>query len=126
MTILYDIVQVKTMEVAELKMDVPSTCWKSWSRISRDSRLPECRQRQACSIIAEVKENRRPREFVRDFDPVRIASVYEQNGAAAVSVLTDVQFFGGDKSYLGPSKKRRSASPAQGLHHRSLQFMKRG
>ena len=40
-----------------------------------------------------------------DFDPVKIASVYEKYGAAAISVLTDQEFFGGDQSYLQDIKE---------------------
>jgi indole-3-glycerol phosphate synthase len=38
--------------------------------------------------------------LIADFDPVRIAGVYEQNGAAAISVLTDEKYFAGHKNYL--------------------------
>ncbi len=40
-----------------------------------------------------------------DFDPVRIAGEYEENGAAAVSVLTDETFFGGSNADLTAVKK---------------------
>src|SRR5207253_5641214 len=35
-----------------------------------------------------------------DFDPVHIARVYEQHGAAAISVLTDEPYFQGSLAYL--------------------------
>jgi indole-3-glycerol phosphate synthase len=35
-----------------------------------------------------------------DFDPVAIARTYEQHGAAAISVLTDVEYFQGSLAYL--------------------------
>ena len=35
-----------------------------------------------------------------DFDPVKIAKSYENNGAFAISVLTDKKFFEGDLDYL--------------------------
>jgi indole-3-glycerol phosphate synthase len=35
-----------------------------------------------------------------DFDPVGIAGIYEKNGAAAISVLTDEKYFAGHKDYL--------------------------
>jgi len=40
-----------------------------------------------------------------DFDPLKIASIYEKNRAAAISVLTDRKFFEGDKAYLSAIKK---------------------
>jgi indole-3-glycerol phosphate synthase len=35
-----------------------------------------------------------------DFDPVQIARIYESHGAAAISVLTDVEYFQGNLQYL--------------------------
>ncbi len=47
-------------------------------------------------VIAEVKR-RSPSKgpLALDLDPVTLARAYEQGGAAAISVLTDEQFFGG-------------------------------
>ena len=39
--------------------------------------------------------------IVRDFDPVAFARVYEEHGAAAVSVLTDEAYFGGWREDVG-------------------------
>jgi indole-3-glycerol phosphate synthase len=47
-------------------------------------------------VIAEVKKASPSRGVLRaDFDPVEIATVYVENGAAAISVLTNVEFFQG-------------------------------
>jgi indole-3-glycerol phosphate synthase len=43
-----------------------------------------------------------------NFDPFEIAGIYEENGAAAISVLTDESFFGGHKNYLSRIKERVS------------------
>jgi indole-3-glycerol phosphate synthase len=54
-----------------------------------------------CNIIAEVKCASPSRgKLVADCDPVRISEVYEQNGASAISVLTDEKYFAGHKNYL--------------------------
>lgn len=107
MSILDEIIEVKIDEVAAAKVDVPQYVLEKLVR-----NLPPTRDFTAavsgrpCSIIAEVKQKSPSKgELVAGFDPVKIASVYEKNGAAAVSVLTDVTFFGGDKSYIGMVKK---------------------
>ncbi len=52
-------------------------------------------------LIAEVKRASPSKGIIRaDFDPVEIARTYEKHGAAAVSVLTDEEFFGGHLEYV--------------------------
>jgi len=47
-------------------------------------------------IIAEIKKaSPSSGEIVHDFDPVRIARAYAANGAAAISVLTEPEYFMG-------------------------------
>ncbi len=63
------------------------------------------------ALIAEVKKASpsqglmRP-EFADRFEPVEIATIYEKHGAAALSVLTDQEFFQGHLEYLANVKEQ--------------------
>ena len=105
--ILEGIVEAKRKEIAYLKGV------KSLARLKEAMRdLPPPRDfrraisRSPCSIIAEVKRRSPSRGRIReDFDPFKIAAIYQENGAVAVSVLTDEEFFEGDRRYLSGIRK---------------------
>lgn len=106
--ILDRIVAVKRQEVASLKGRQPLA---QVQEAAYRGDLPPVRDfrgaisNSSCSIIAEVKRSSPSKGRIREeFDPVRIATIYQANGAKAVSVLTDEQFFEGKGHYLSAIK----------------------
>ena len=97
-TILDQIVAAKREEVARAKAETPESVLHR-----RLADAPPVRDFLAAlsagspiRLIAEVKKASPSKGVIRaDFDPVTIARVYQQHGAACLSVLTDGPYFQG-------------------------------
>lgn len=62
-------------------------------------------------LIAEIKKASPSKGVIReDFDPVKIARIYEDKSVDAISVLTEEDFFSGDLKYI-PSVKGVTTRP---------------
>jgi indole-3-glycerol phosphate synthase len=60
-------------------------------------------------VIAEVKKKSPSKGILREnFDPVDLALAYEKAGASAISVVTEKNFFSGEKEYLTRIKSHAS------------------
>ena len=123
-TILDDIVASKRQEIARAKSETPEgtlrrrladaspvrdflaalsdasdkTQGKRDSPIFADAKIGTV---PSIRLIAEVKKASPSKGVIRaDFDPVEIALIYQEHGAACVSVLTDGPFFQGSLDHL--------------------------
>src|SRR5947207_14740667 len=96
---------------SRLKADVRLLDRQAEDHIPRGFRRAlENKGRSSIAIIAELKKASPSRGLIRaDFDPATLARELEQAGAAALSVLTDEEFFQGSLENL------RRASSSTGL-----------
>src|SRR5437764_7887797 len=102
-TILDRIVETKLREIAAARAAVPEVELER-----RIAEMPPARDFRTAirrfghiTLVAEVKKASPSAGVIRaDFDPVQIARTYEAHGAAAISVLTDVEYFQGNLKYL--------------------------
>lgn len=64
------------------------------------------------ALIAEIKQRSPSRGLLAPaFDPLRLARIYRENGAACISVLTDEKFFGGSLAQLAEVRHREPKIP---------------
>lgn len=100
MNILDTIVKQKQAEVAERKTSRPLSALRDLPATPvRD--LAAALARPGLSVIAEFKRRSPSRGLLAEsLDPALVARAYEAGGAAAMSVLTDREFFGGSEADL--------------------------
>ena len=105
---LAEIISEKGKEVKGLKdlglphsrRDTPPPIRDFVGAISKPNRI---------NLIAEIKFASPSAGMIREkADPVSIGKIYEEAGAAAISLLTDRRFFKGDINHLPPLKKGTS------------------
>lgn len=104
MTILDEIFAHKRTEVASRQQVRPLAAVRSAAEAARPAldfvgALRSAAHRPA--LIAEVKCASPSKGLLaKNFDPLRLAETYRQNGAAAISILTDERYFRGHLDYL--------------------------
>jgi indole-3-glycerol phosphate synthase len=97
-TILDQILAQKQEELrlAQAETGLMAQIEEAAHRASRPRDFKAALQRSTVALIAEVKKASPSKGLlVKDFNAVRIARTYEENGASAISVLTDAKFFQG-------------------------------
>jgi indole-3-glycerol phosphate synthase len=96
-TILDEILDWKQVEIAQAKRNKPLDTLQAEVENALPSRdLHAALRAPGVSLIAEIKRASPSKGLLRpDLDPRSLAHIYETNGAAAISVLTDTRFFRG-------------------------------
>jgi indole-3-glycerol phosphate synthase len=101
-TILDKILAQKVEEVAAAKARLPlaELCQKAEAS-PKPKDFAGALRRDTVALIAEVKKASPSKGIlIEDFDPLAIGKAYAENGAAAISILTDEKFFMGHLDYL--------------------------
>lgn len=95
-TILDTILDQKAIEVEQINAD-PALLLKRAASLPQKQTLKELlEKRDKLGVIAEIKRASPSKGLINgEIDPVKQALLYEANGASAISVLTDEQFFKG-------------------------------
>ncbi|NOZ04087.1 MAG: indole-3-glycerol phosphate synthase TrpC [FCB group bacterium] len=101
MNILQEIVLHKQAEVRECRARQSLEALKEMSRTVPLVPFGPALVRDGIQVIAELKrKSPSAGEIFAAADPETVAREYEQNGAAAISVLTDRKYFGGSLEFL--------------------------
>lgn len=103
MSFLDKILEVKRREVAALRAErkIREYPHGHLFHSPRLGLLEEIKKTPGISVIAEVKKASPSKGVLReDFDHVAIATDYMNNGASALSILTDREFFQGSTGFL--------------------------
>ena len=108
-TFLTKILDHKRTEVARQVLKVPIAQLQANIAAALPPRAFDAALRRPgrVALIAEVKKASPSKGvLVENFDPLALARTYAENGAAAISVLTDVRFFQGSLQYLQGIRER--------------------
>lgn len=110
--ILDKIVSHKRAEVEQMKTIIPPTIlYREVEQMidSQPCRTPSMRQALTDSqtgIIAEFKRRSPSKGWIKEDGRADIIPLsYQHNGAAAISILTDNEFFGGEDSYITTARQ---------------------
>ncbi|MCI1246596.1 MAG: indole-3-glycerol phosphate synthase TrpC [Prevotella sp.] len=108
--ILEEIVAYKRLEVDEFKQIItPENLYNMVEQKMQDLEKfasPVCSMRKALmasdtGIISEFKRKSPSKGWIhRDAKPSEVTIAYQENGAAALSILTDMKYFGGDDEFI--------------------------
>lgn len=101
-SVLDKIIDNKVMEVDAIKRELSLSVVRN---LAEQASMPKdfvaALHKDTVALIAEVKKASPSKGvLIENFDPISLAKTYAENGASAISVLTDETFFQGKLSYL--------------------------
>jgi indole-3-glycerol phosphate synthase len=110
MDILGEIIHKKRQRVSDAKMRSPlvslKNCIRGMDEVRSFGKAIARKQGENIRIIAEIKKASPSRGIIRkDFNPAEIAKIYDTKGAAAISVLTEEDYFQGSPSHIKSVKE---------------------
>jgi indole-3-glycerol phosphate synthase len=112
MNILEQIVETKKEEVIALKRDFTLSAFKDSEFFDKQTLdfAASISQKGKLNVIAEIKKASPSKGLIRpDFNHLKIADIYFENDAQAISILTDKNYFQGSLNYLKDIAKIKSA-----------------
>jgi indole-3-glycerol phosphate synthase len=106
-TVLEQICEAKATHLKRKMLETPLSSLESLVQHAAPTRgFINALQNKSPALIAEVKKASPSKGVIReDFNAVEIAKIYEANGAACLSVLTDEPYFQGKDEYLKDIRK---------------------
>ncbi|MBU4312466.1 MAG: indole-3-glycerol phosphate synthase TrpC [Candidatus Omnitrophica bacterium] len=106
---LNEVVNVKKKEVEALKARTPITHFVHAKRLLKGVRAfkDAVSAGGRVNLIAEIKKKSpsNKKGFLKKLNVASIAKIYEENGAKAISVLTDKKYFGGDGLHIAEVRR---------------------
>jgi indole-3-glycerol phosphate synthase len=106
-TVLDRILESRRLEVEHRKAVLPETALKYGAKAAEPLRnFPAALTRPGLNVLAELKPASPSRGVLREqFDPIALGQSLESAGAAALSVLTEGEFFHGSLKNLRDARK---------------------
>ena len=113
--ILEEIVAYKQKEVEKFKKELSQVFLESRVEILSRSEMVSMKlalKNSTSGIIAEFKRKSPSKGWIaRNASPEKTAYSYQQNGATAVSILTDSEFFGGSNAHIRLARQEKVYIP---------------